>query len=762
MFDRIGRVVTRRPVLVVVTWVLLVALAGTAALWGFGQGGLFDRMKTSDFVVPGSQSEKVSELTSGNGTDDAGTTSTVVVSGLDLTAEPTAVADFANGHRSLLEVQGVDSVVDPFALPDPTSEEARALMSTSGDGYVAVVALVDDAGTEEGDAAQVALAGAVDSYRDALREDFPGAEVQQVSEHVISEAILDQVRHDLVAGELVGLPVAALIMVIVFGGLLAAGMPLVAAVCAIGVGTGALWVATFATGIDSFILNVVSIIGVALSIDYGLLVVSRFREETKGLHPGAGGVGDSATGGEAGGAEGSAVGLAGSAPERAGIAAAVRRSVATAGRTVTFSAVTIAFAMVGLLVMRTHVLRTIGLGGMLVTLLALLASVTLVPALLTLLGGRIVRPSPVTRVPGLGRLVAAVGDSSGDDGFFSRLARRVHARPWWVMGASALVLVAMALPLKGLELRNNFTDYIPAGTQLRAAFDTVQADYPALAVPSVQAVADMPVNGTQDLVEQVRDIPGVEDVRVAELGSDPSMSVVDVRVDASDPVGEEVTDVMLAMRDLDAGQGWWVGGGAALQYDFTHALVHDAPAALAIVAAAVLVLLFLMTGSLLVPVKALIINSLSLLASLGLTTLVFEHGLFGVPRTQGLETFIVACMVAFGFGLAMDYEVFLLARIKEYWDQGLDNDTAVERGLQRSGRIITSAAAIIIAVFIGFTAGQMLAIKQIGVALAIMVATDATLTRLLLVPATMTLLGRWNWWAPAPLRRLHERFGLHE
>lgn len=742
MFDRIGRVVTHRPVLVVVSWVLLVALAGTAALWGFGQGGLFDRMKTSDFVVPGSQSARVSELTSGNGSDDSGTTSTVVVSGLDLAAEPTAVADFANGHRSLLEVQGVDSVVDPFALPDPSSEAARALLSTAGDGYVAVVALVDDPGTEAGDAAQVALAEGVDSYRDALRAQFPGAEVQQVSEHVISEAILGQVRHDLVAGELVGLPVAALIMVIVFGGLLAAGMPLVAAVCAIAVGTGALWVATFATGIDSFILNVISIIGVALSIDYGLLVVSRFREESKGLAPGADG--------------------AGAGPGRDEIAAAVRRSVATAGRTVTFSAVTIAFAMVGLLVMRTHVLRTIGFGGMLVTLLALLASVTLVPALLTLLGGRIVRPSPVTKVPGLRRLVAAVGDSSGDDGFFSRLARRVHAHPWWVMGASALVLVAMALPLKGLELRNNFTDYIPAGTQLRAAFDAVQADYPALAVPSVQAVVDTPVTGTQDLVEEVRDIPGVEEVRVSELGSDPSMSVVDVRVEASDPVGEEVTDVMLAMRDLDPGQGWWVGGGAALQHDFTHALVQDAPGALAIVAAAVLVLLFLMTGSLLVPVKALIINSLSLLASLGLTTLVFEHGLFGVPRTQGLETFIVACMVAFGFGLAMDYEVFLLARIKEYWDQGLDNDTAVERGLQRSGRIITSAAAIIIAVFIGFTAGQMLAIKQIGVALAIMVATDATLTRLLLVPATMTLLGRWNWWAPAPLRRLHARFGLHE
>lgn len=751
MFERIGRTVTRRPVVVLVGWLVLVALAGAASLWGFGQGGLFDRMKTSDFVVPGSQSARVSELTS-DAADGEGATSTVVVSGLDLAADSADIARFADDNRSLLEVTGVDSVVDPFSLPDPTSDRARALLSTAGDGYVLAVTLSDDTGTDAGDAAQEALEAGVDAYRTALLAEFPDAHVQQVSEHVISDAILGQVRHDLIAGELVGLPVAALIMVIVFGGLLAAGMPLAAAVCAIAVGMGILWVSTFATGIDSYILNVISVIGVALSIDYGLLVVSRFREEAK-LIDAAGGPGSA----------GGPVGPGGGRADEGGpVAEAVRRAVATAGRTVTFSAVTIASAMIGLLVMRTHVLRTIGLGGMVVTLLALLASVTLVPALLTLLGARVMRPSPVTRVPVLRRLVAAVGDSSGDDGFFSRLARRVHAHPWWVMGVSALVLVAMALPLKGLELRNNFTDYIPAGTELREAFDTVQSDYPVLAVPSVEAVADMPAADTTDLVGQVEAIPGVESVRVSELASDTSMSVIDVRVDADDPVGGEVTDVMLAMRDLDPGTGWWVGGGAALQHDFTHALVEDSPLALAIVVVAVFVLLFLMTGSLLVPLKALVINSLSLLASLGMTTLVFEHGLLGLPRTQGLETFIVACMVAFGFGLAMDYEVFLLARIKEYWDQGLDNDTAVERGLQRSGRIITSAAAIIIAVFIGFTAGQMLAIKQIGVALAIMVATDATLTRLLLVPATMTLLGRWNWWAPAPLRRLHARFGLHD
>ena len=179
-----------------------------------------------------------------------------------------------------------------------------------------------------------------------------------------------------------------------------------------------------------------------------------------------------------------------------------------------------------------------------------------------------------------------------------------------------------------------------------------------------------------------------------------------------------------------------------------------------IVAVAVLVLLFLMTGSLAIPLKALVVNSLSLMASLGATVWIFEGGHFGITATPGLETFIVAIMIAFGFGLSMDYEVFLVARMKEYWDLGLPNDQAVERGLQRSGRIITSAAAIIIAVFVGFISGEMSAIKQIGVALAITVAVDATLVRLLLVPATMEVLGKWNWWAPRPLRWVYDRFHI--
>lgn len=734
MFHWIARGVSRHPLAVVLVWVLVLLAAAAASLVGFGHGGLFDRLKTSEVIVPGSESARVQELTA---SDSAAPVMTLVVSGVDITADAQRLQTFADDNRALLDVEGVSQVVDPFLPTVAGTDQAGAMVSTAKDGYVVVMQGDTGLDDDQVSALQDAVDAAATDYGDRLRAEFPDAQVGVVSEQAIASSIVDQVRHDLVVGEMVGLPVAAVLMVIVFGGLLAAMMPLVAALAAIGVGMGGLWVLTFLTGIDSFILNVVSIIGVALSIDYGLLVVSRFREEAAAL-----------VGGE--GEEG-----------REDVRGAVRRSVATAGRTVTFSAVTIACALAGLGVMSTHILRTIGLGGAIVTLLALLAALTLVPALLALTGARLLRPSPLTRVPGLRRVMAVVGDSSSDHGVFSRLAHWVHRRPWWVMGASALVLVVMALPLTGLQLRNNLADYIPRDTSLRLAYDTLQSDYPVLATPSVQVVADVAPADAADVVSRVEAVDGVDTVRVQTLADHDAMTLLDIHVDAEDQAGTAVTDVVHALRDLDVGHEMWVGGNAAMQMDFTQSLVHDAPRALGVVVAAVMVLLFLMTGSLLVPLKALVINSMSLLASLGVTTLLFQNGLLGLPKTAGLETFIVACMVAFGFGLAMDYEVFLLARIKEYWDQGLDNDTAVERGLQRSGRIITSAAAIIIAVFIGFASGQMLAIKEIGIALAIMVATDATITRLLLVPATMTLLGRWNWWAPAPLQRLHARIGLH-
>jgi RND superfamily putative drug exporter len=244
-----------------------------------------------------------------------------------------------------------------------------------------------------------------------------------------------------------------------------------------------------------------------------------------------------------------------------------------------------------------------------------------------------------------------------------------------------------------------------------------------------------------------------------------AVSTIDVLVHG-DPQGKQAEHVVEELRADRGGLRTHVTGGAASVVDFQDELMSRGPWALGLVAAGTLVLLFLMTGSVVMPVKALLMNLLSLGASLGALTLVFQDGYFsgllGFSPTGGLETFIPVLVFAFAFGLSMDYEVFLLARIKELHSRGYSCTKAVELGVQRSGRIITSAALLMVIVFAGFALGDMLMVKQMGIALAVAVAVDATLVRCLLVPAAMSLFGEFNWWAPAPLKRLHKRFGLSE
>lgn len=275
-------------------------------------------------------------------------------------------------------------------------------------------------------------------------------------------------------------------------------------------------------------------------------------------------------------------------------------------------------------------------------------------------------------------------------------------------------------------------------------------------------VAQAPAADVAGWAADVAEIEGVDTVSAPT--TEGEYSVVGVTLESGDAGGEQAVDVVTSIRDLDPAFDTWVTGQAAAQVDFVSALGDRVWWAVAIVVLATFVLLFLMTGSVVIPLKALLTNAISISASMGILVWVFQEGhlsgLLGFTSTGGIETFVVALVVAFAFGLAMDYEVFLLSRIKELYDEGVDPETSVRLGLQRSGRIITSAAAIIIVVFAGFVLGDLLIIKQVGFALAVAVFIDATLVRMLLVPATMTLLGRWNWWAPAPLRRVHERLAI--
>ena len=756
MFDRLGQGVTRHPWVFLVFWLVVCAGAVGGAFFGFGQGGLFARMDNSMSLVPGSDSDLVNQAT--NSTAD-GETITVVVTGVDVSnqAATYAASQFMAANRATLsDVDGVKSVADPFtllALPDPSAQQqAMAMISSAQDGFIVILTLDPglngEANKTARNATHDAVATAVTAFQDELQQQFPDATATQMSVSLLSDSIIEQVQSDLVTGEAISLPVALLLMIIVFGGVLAAGLPMIGALVSIAVGLGAVWGLTFFVTVDSFILNVISIIGVALSVDYGLLIVSRFREQL---------VIELAEHGYP--TDHSRVPRKYAAKEI--VQASVRKTVATAGRTITFSAVTIAFAMSALLTMQSSLLKVMATSAIIVALLAVLMALMVVPSLIVIMNRGLIGRSVLSRIPGLRQVTRAFGDEASDTGFFSRLAHAVHRHPWVIMLVVLAILGVMAFPISQLKMRTTFDDFLPPDKPATIAYNTLQQDYPMIRGASIIVLVDKPAAQTTDLYNYLKTLDGVDFVSPpAALSTDETRTVINVHVDEADQVGTQVTDLVKSLRQYDAGMPMLIGGPAALQYDFVQSVLDNAWRALTIMVCAVLILLFLMTGSVIVPLKALLINSLSLIASLGATSHIFANGWFGMQKVLGMETFIVVCGICFGFGLAMDYEVFLLARIKEYWDNGLPNDEAVEKGLQRSGRIITSAAAIIVAVFIGFTFGGMGAIKQVGVMLAITVLTDATLVRLLLVPATMTVLGKWNWWSPRPLRFVYKHMGM--
>ncbi|HHW84399.1 MAG TPA: MMPL family transporter [Actinomycetales bacterium] len=737
---RLGRHAATNPVRIILGWVVLVALSLALAFGAFGPG-LFSLLSTGAPSIPGSEAKIA--LDKLEDADDSPEAVNLVVTGLDL-ADQDQVMDLMAGfpaiRESIEDLPGVEGVQDPFASPQgPMDPAAAPYLSVDADGFVVRADLAEDIA----DAEQKAVEQRLREVPDALG--VAGATGHVSSTDLLAASVLDQVKVDLLKGEVITVPISFVVMIVVFGGFIAAGMPIIGALASIATGMAVVWAAAFAIDIDSYIVNLLTIIGLALSIDYGLLVVSRFREELGAQIP-------------------NYRAREGRRRRDPAVVAAIETTVATAGRTVLFSAITIAIAIAGLLFMKAPLLQAVSVAGSAVVLLAVLSAVTLVPALLSLLGRRLARPSPITRIPVLGRLFRMVGDVSHEEGAFSKLARWVHRYPWPVMLVIGAILATMAYPLLHVQLRSNPMDYIPDASHQRAYLDVVDEKFPLLQIPDIYIVTDASAADTQAWADELAGDPLVERVNpVTELTDGEHLITLKLAVDSQEA---DALQYVRDVRDHDPGFANWVGGAGADMHDFTEAIVDGTPWAVGAVIAAVFVLLFLMTGSLVIPFKALVVNILSLAASLGVTVAVFQdgylHNLLDFRPQGGIEVIVIALVASFGFGLAMDYEVFLIARVKEYWDATRDNDLAVERGLQKSGRIITSAALIMMFVFTGLIFGDLIVIKEVGFALALTVLVDATLVRLLLVPATMTLLGRYNWWAPAPLRRLHERFGISE
>jgi len=743
--ERLGRFVARHARAVVAGWAVVVVACLALALGAFGGGSLFDRLSSGEPAVPG-------ETRAGRALLDARETSgeqvLLVLDGVD----PADARVRQRVDRLAADVSATDGVAGvrtPFAVPGgPQGPQGRALLAGDGRGVALAVELDRDlpraAATERADVLDRMV-------RDAAR-DLPDAAGSGGSVLQLVDEITSQVQVDLRNGEGIALPVSLLVMVLVFGGLLAAGMPLIGALASIAGALASLFAFASLIDLDATVVNVVTILGLGLCIDYGLLVVSRFREELRAV--------TATAGNRAAGRRGRHRAVVPST--RAEVVDAVGRTVAVAGRTVLFSGLIVATSLCGLMVFEAAILRAIGAAGVSVVVVAVLVALLLVPALLGLAGGRLVRPGGLTRVPGLRRALTRFGDVAPSSGVFSRLATRVQRRPWWVAGGVFVLLALAALPALGLQLRSSGTELLPRGTDQRSFFEQLDRRYPALAGPDVQVVAQADPAQAQAWSAEVARLDGVSGVRPPQPVGD--LVVLGITVDGGDAGGPAAAEVVRSLREHRPQFPTWVVGQAAGQADYTSSVARRAPYAVALVVLTTFVLLFLMTGSVLVPIKALVMNVISLGASIGVLVLVFQQGhlqdLLGFTSTGGIESTIPPLVLAFGFGLSMDYEVFLLSRIKEHKDLGRSNDEAVVEGLQHSGRIITSAALLVVIVFAGLVAAKLLVVKQTGVALTVAVAVDATLVRMLLVPATMTLLGEWNWWAPQPLRRLHQRFGL--
>jgi putative drug exporter of the RND superfamily len=690
----ISRLVTTRRRMVLALWAVLFVVGMTVGSGVFGQ--LRDSNGSSDAESVAGFELLDSRVTHG--------LSMIVVVDDDTVDDPGTVAGVRSAADRLADEPWVQSVADPYT--NPAAGHLRSRDGTAG----ALVVVTDKTGSMQ------TAAERVRETRSILAEEITTAQVKVGGELAVMADSAESAAKDLVRGELIALPVVLVVLVVIFRGVRAALLPVLAALVTV---AGALLLLLAATGVvdvSSYAVDVVALLGLGLAVDYSLLMVNRFREERAAGHD---------------------------------VAAATRRTVTAAGRTISFSALTVVAALAGLFAFGEPTFTSLAVGGIATVAVALAAGLVLVPALLATWGHRI---KPARR-------------AVTDDGFFGRLARRVQKRPVLVSVVTAAVLLLAGAPFLGVNYSSGDARTLPAGSDSRQVLDALAADFGGQGTAPVRVVTTAAADDPRvtAYAEQLRRLDGAQAVAVTSEADD--LTVLDI-TPAGPAQGDVAQQLVADLRADRPGFDTWVTGEAAFLVDFTDQIADRLPLALAVIGLATFVLLFLMTGSVLVPIKALVMNTLSLGATFGALVWVFQDGnlsgLLGFTAYGAIEVWVPIVVFVFAFGLSMDYEVFLLSRIKECYDECGNSDHAVANGLQRSGRIITAAALLITIVFAGFAAGENLGIKQMGLALAIAVIVDATVVRCLLVPATMTLLGNANWWAPRPLRRVHQRFGLHE
>lgn len=741
MLERYGRFVFRFRVLFLVI--------GLAAMLGGGiyAGGVYDSLTQGGFVVPGSQSEQadtiINEHLGGNRTSLI-----VLFTSRSLSVDDPAFKTAANKSLDWLGRQAeVSSLSSYYSIGD------KELISHDRHSTYALVGLKGNDDQQ---------ANAVARLRPHLKA--PPLAVSLGGAAAVNYESTDYVKKDLSSAERVTFPITALLLVVIFGSLAAASLPLALGLFGV---IGALVITRLvahATDMSVYVLNLISLLGLGLAIDYSLFIVSRFREELTNCDN------DTAT--------------------------ALGRTVATAGRTIIFSALTVLVALAGLIIFPIGFLRSMGIGGAAAVLVALLGTLTFLPAILALLEKNVNALRVSNLVP------KRILKGSRRVGNWERITRVVMRRPLIIVLATLTLLLVAGSPFLQVHFINPDYHVLPAASQARQVGDAVTHDFSANTEAPIQVVvrtkgppATAPNLSLLDTYgRELQDLPGVKSIEnpaevvgasgaqlysaLQALQNNPTaQAALDQYANGNyvllnilpvggtyDPATKQLVKNIRAVP-VPKGLQVLVGGQTADLVDLLALINHDGVYALIVVLGAMLILFFLLLGSVVIPLKTIILNVLSLSAAFGALVWIFQQGhlsgWLGITPESGIDATQPVIIFALAFGLSMDYAIFLFSRIKERYDEKPESmKAAIGWGVQRTGGIITSAAVLLLVVIGAFAMGRIVVMKEVAIGLIVAVVVDVFVVRLLLVPASMCLLGKYNWWAPKPLQKLHARSGL--
>ncbi|WP_405493734.1 MMPL family transporter [Nocardia sp. NBC_00511] len=711
----------RRGVLVFA--ILLVLVGGAAG------SSLYSKLSAGGFEVAGSESARAAELLQ-NDFGQQTTNLTLLVTATGGVGTPAATADGAALTRKLAAEAGLTNVTSYWS-----SGQSPQLRSRDGDSALVLGVISGDDTTVE-----KRIATLLPEYQGS----FGSLAVQVGGNAVLQHEMNVQGQQDTEKGEALVFPVTLVLLVLIFGSVVAALTPLAVAVVTMLICIGVMWILSSVSTLSSLALSVVTLLGLGLAIDYCLLFVNRYREElTHGRDT----------------------------------ADAIRVTMSSAGRTVLFSAFTVAVALTGLIWFPLDAIRSMGYVGVATALIAGLTSVTVLPALLAVLGPRIDRWRLLRK-----RSAVPAGELS--DGFWHRLAMAVMRRPVPIAAAVIAVLLLLGAPALGIKLGMPDERILPPSASSRQVADTINQQFDTSGQNALLVVApDSPADraGVAEFATRLSSLPNVAQVDTVtgsyQAGNQQApASPANARFAAGrsvyfsvlpTPDGVDQPDSLVkAVRQTTAPFPTLTTGMSAVNYDSTTAIVSHLPWALGSVALIMVVLLFLVTGSVLVPFLSLVLSALSLTATFGALVWIFQDGhlswLLGhFTATGTVSASVPAMLFGLSFGLAMDYQVFLLARIREEYDHSGDGTLAVAVGLERIGRIVTAAALIISIVFLAFAMSGISLSKAFGIGLPLAVLMDATLIRGVLLPATMQMFGKATWWAPPFLQRVYATAAVH-